>query len=334
MNTKDALLANIRPARAIYLDLNHWIELDKIKAAGDESPKKAILAALSEASRSGSAVFPVGAMHFMEIAKIGNAQQRESLAQLMTQLSGGWVLPSGASIVRREIEHAVRLVFSLPPAPPGKPVLRRGILSAFGELADDAMASVNPRVRPLLDAFTDTPEGWMSFLRQDDEAARRTTIEHMRRLSLPHIEEVERRRERLRKESKEIRYRVYCVMLFDGLQEHYLAAAWRLGIDRERFKTMTLEQAKGLIQHVPPLYVESELAVLSEQQWPRRSEQNDIYDVSALSAAIPYCDVVVTENFWAAISKQATFADRFQTRVLPNLQDLVAVLQPQPCNSN
>src|SRR5450631_3353404 len=54
---------------------------------------------------------------------------------------------------------------------------------------------------------------------------------------------------------------------------------------------------------VPCWDVERCLSVQIEQQWDRELQGNDVYDIAALTAAIPYCDVVVTEKLWAHLCK-------------------------------
>ena len=49
---------------------------------------------------------------------------------------------------------------------------------------------------------------------------------------------------------------------------------------------------------------------------------NDIHDIDALSVAIPYCDIVVTErHFYTQVSK-TSLAARFNTVILPKLEEL------------
>jgi hypothetical protein len=57
-------------------------------------------------------------------------------------------------------------------------------------------------------------------------------------------------------------------------------------------------------------------------------EGNDLNDVAALSIAVPYCDVVVTERMWAGITTQGSVATRFNSTVISRLDDLVDLLEP------
>jgi hypothetical protein len=52
-------------------------------------------------------------------------------------------------------------------------------------------------------------------------------------------------------------------------------------------------------------------------------EGNDLNDVIALSIAVPYCDVVVTEKSWASLVNAAKVGKRFDTLVTRDLKDVV-----------
>jgi hypothetical protein len=59
-------------------------------------------------------------------------------------------------------------------------------------------------------------------------------------------------------------------------------------------------------------------------QGPWRS--NDIFDFDALSLAIPYCDIVVTDRHACRLAHQARLPQRQNTTVIATLDDLVAAL--------
>jgi hypothetical protein len=51
-----------------------------------------------------------------------------------------------------------------------------------------------------------------------------------------------------------------------------------------------------------------------------------MFDVDALSVAVPYCDVVVTERHATHVLQAAGLPPRLGTRVLATLDDLIEVL--------
>jgi hypothetical protein len=54
---------------------------------------------------------------------------------------------------------------------------------------------------------------------------------------------------------------------------------------------------------------------------------NDLRDIFALSSAIPYCDVVVTDRkAWDVTKRRARLDEEFDTEIFCTLDDLVAHL--------
>jgi len=54
--------------------------------------------------------------------------------------------------------------------------------------------------------------------------------------------------------------------------------------------------------------------------------QHDRTDIGALSAAVPYCDVVVSERQWGHVLRTAKLDQRFGTTVISKLTDLLPIL--------
>jgi hypothetical protein len=67
-----------------------------------------------------------------------------------------------------------------------------------------------------------------------------------------------------------------------------------------------------------------------EQERDPGLDENDIYDIDALEAAVPYCDVVVTEKYACEIINRSGLADCFSTKVVRRLDDLIPILQSLP----
>jgi hypothetical protein len=58
-----------------------------------------------------------------------------------------------------------------------------------------------------------------------------------------------------------------------------------------------------------------------------RWQPNDIFDFDALSVAIPYCDVVVTDRHACRLANAARLPQRLGTKVIPTLDQLVPALE-------
>jgi hypothetical protein len=78
-----------------------------------------------------------------------------------------------------------------------------------------------------------------------------------------------------------------------------------------------------MIQAVPIMFVHRELRRLRHEASPKQWEEGDLVDLTALSSAIVYCDVVVTERVWTNLADRAKLGRQFGTTVLRDLDSLL-----------
>jgi hypothetical protein len=60
-----------------------------------------------------------------------------------------------------------------------------------------------------------------------------------------------------------------------------------------------------------------------DKQVQRSIPVNDIYDIWALSLAMPYSNIVVTENMWVSISRQSKLDVLCNTIMVPTIEELL-----------
>jgi hypothetical protein len=63
-----------------------------------------------------------------------------------------------------------------------------------------------------------------------------------------------------------------------------------------------VKRAEKLIRPAPAVFVHRELRRLRHEASGKAWEASDLVDLTALSSAIVYCDVVVTERVWTALA--------------------------------
>jgi hypothetical protein len=98
------------------------------------------------------------------------------------------------------------------------------------------------------------------------------------------------------------------------------------------FKDWGKHEFDEFIYRIPTALSLFNLVVKRDQQLSRPIQTNDIPDVWALSLAIPYCDIVVTEKLWTSITMQETnVAEHCKTIVLKNIDELVQFINEKAC---
>jgi hypothetical protein len=81
-------------------------------------------------------------------------------------------------------------------------------------------------------------------------------------------------------------------------------------------------RAMQLIDHVPLLDAERDLVLGRDFNLSRKPALNDMLDIAALSMAIIYCDVVITERFWVEIAERSGLSRRYNTIMLSDVAEL------------
>jgi hypothetical protein len=106
-----------------------------------------------------------------------------------------------------------------------------------------------------------------------------------------------------------------------------LAACVQLDIEPGRLFEGGMDGLDHLIQAMPSRWVEREMRKMRHSNPQKMWESNDLNDVTALSVAMAYCDVVVTERQWTHFAGIARLDQRFGTTVISDLRKLPELLR-------
>lgn len=115
---------------------------------------------------------------------------------------------------------------------------------------------------------------------------------------------------------------VHARYLYWELRNNLRSGLTRYGIDIEDFFANGKEWLTAFLDDIPSAAVTITLAEKSFRNSYKAWTGNDLRDADAMSAAIPYCDVVLTDKYVAAqLAKSAAVAKQ-GTLVLARLRDL------------
>lgn len=105
-------------------------------------------------------------------------------------------------------------------------------------------------------------------------------------------------------------------------EEAFNDALTRAQLDWRAIYALGRAGMSKLVEAIPTLHAAAELRRLRHATSQKAWEASDLADIAALSGAIVYCDIVVTERQWAARLKQAKLDTANDTVVLADLTDL------------
>ena len=320
----------------VYLDQNKWISLLREQSNGNTGSDSTI-ARLRQLVEENEVVCPMSVIHLVETASASNRGGRvDDMFDLMLDFSQNQMMAPFTVVQEDEIGTKVDEMLGRDASMDGK-VVGQGLAFSLGGRhyhVSSESGELDEEVREeLLEAVE---SDWASELLLEDEEIRDTLG------SREYEEELVDRLEEIRNENEEQfsdndnrrRHEVLGYFseevipdVLQRFQRELITAPSDTvnpqtdhGISQERLESE--EYAFEWIQDFPAIYTHVNLTVERDIQRHRDIQPNDLNDIMALSVAIPYCDVVVTENFWAHIASQVGVDDLYNTEVTSNIEEV------------
>ena len=226
-----------------------------------------------------------------------------------------------------ECHQAVKRVLGIPPVDLCKFVIGKGIshmVGAKGELVQKPGAKPLPEaVKKRLLEYVESPEAMLKLLKMQGLAKDTASLRQAHFEAVRKMEQI--RKKNLRIVDKNLRYRACLVDFFTSITGPWLAnITMKLSLPNDAIfnKTWTRKDFQDFFESMPSLFCLFILNHRRDQLIQRPIDVNDINDIWALSMAIPYCDIVVTEKMWTSIARQAKLDKICDTVILPSLSEL------------
>ncbi|MFE9474427.1 hypothetical protein ACFYOR_25820 [Streptomyces griseofuscus] len=319
----------------VYLDQNAWVNLLK-EAKKSPSGVNLKIQELMEYKSSGLAHFPLSAMHYMETWHRSKWESRYDLAGIMRDLSGYLTLAPIHRLQRAEIERATVEKMKL------KGFIPVPEIGAFGHGVDHAFASSTGRFRyveSLADEHLDSPgieleDDPIRILKSKGDAVYQwaSLAGSPDSLELEGFDRItQHRRGRFYADNQQKKMDLWTSSGGKDLMDRavitndFIAALDDVndvcnirGVDPLSL-VHSREDIMELWNAVPTLHTYSSLRIQRFRNAHQKWSQHDLADLLALSVAIPYCDVVVTERQWCHFAKQAKLNRAYDTLITPSL---------------
>lgn len=340
-----------RSPAVVYLDQLHWISLARANSGHAQgSVYIPVWDYLRQAVLDRKAVFPLSAMHYEELQANQNFRQRAAVASVMSLLSGHKTVSGIGPIRTAELEQALHRRFGKPTEPTRVKPFGWGMHFAFGEPGARLRITGPPEA---IAEFAERFGGMEAFKRWEWEMAflfedlilcgpGDDEIDILRRdygYAPEMFEQVVQSRvkreqdlaDRLKTED-DLRRRLDDVVAARTL---YWEVAYLFpdvlptaGISIEELFGHGKDWITAFCEDMPIVAVILALAkanhkVAADRTW----RKNDIHDIDALSTAVPYCDIVVTEKHFCEQARRTQLADRFSTVVMRKLEELPEAIE-------
>jgi hypothetical protein len=327
----------------VYLDLNHWYALGAALVGRPEQPAHAVvLEKLKAQVEQGRLVFPLSAVHYMELTENPRDDQRREAADAMDLLSRYVTIASIGKIVDEELATELNRRFGRPAFPVKAAKFGVGVGFALGQEKHLRLSKVPVEQLPAIEAKLGLPIS-------DFEAAINTLFEYSmlispsseraqipgydpysaRRAADNELETFEIMQQTLRTHpdiSKRPLDAICARQLAGEILDNYTRALISGGWTRSS-PLRSKEDLTDFLMHLPSRRVAAMIQFHYLQDVNRKWTINDLRDIHALSVAIPHCDVVVTDKkAWDAAANRAKLDKEFDTVILCRLTDLATHL--------
>jgi hypothetical protein len=326
----------------VYLDLGHWIELAKAAKGREGASHGVALAACRAAFESGRAIFPLSLVHYMEVSKISNRRQRADIAAMMMELSRCHTLIGRAQLLNIEREAAIDVVTELPRAykPASTPYLGEGVMHTLGRKGALKLDGTSETMRQIPDAQVKAVEGIAQFMFErmalcgpqndveerelrergwDPKAAAKIAAERA---------EDEEKLVALIDEHDPRRQRVRDFVCGSELMTERNALATNLASRPPLTANLLIgrKPLDAMIDHMPSLRVTIAVKTAYHRNPQTRWVKNTIFDIDAMSVAVPYCDIVATDADARSKLVGAKLDDTMDTAIIAKPDELVELL--------
>jgi len=308
--------------KILCLDQNKWIDLGRAhygRSDGDEF--KGALAAIRRAVTNKRLIVPILASNLAEVSHPSNEARRRRLAEFMVEISGNTSMVNPRPLRRCELKHALASMFVKTRGRcPRSGTVRWGVFAALGR----EPSSDNPMLHQVL------YEPELSVLAMV-HATGRDSVEAMRNLDKKAAAvAITARNAGLDADTR--RLAEYGALFASGTTaDQLLEVAAELQIPRAALDPWLEANLVAFAEAVPSIDVASRLLLARDKNSDHKTHQNDLLDFAFLKVAIPYGNIVVTENSWAHLANDGKLGERYQTTILADARSLPEVLKAEGC---
>ena len=307
----------------LYLDQNAWVTLAKGAWEKDRYPREHwALTKVVDSVRSGSIIVPLTFANIYETSKINVPGRRANMAFAQSLISGGRVFRGRRRILAETLAAYLAEKSAIPrPDPPQDWFL--------SDLWFEAAVDYSPESYGF-----EISERFIDFIRRDpgralfdylafgDEEVRREAVRRYSAGSADLIARIESRRVLVAGEPLAVRKRAYGARLMMDELDFIFATAQGLGLDWSTVRDIGSSLVRSIAVQVPILNVERELVVRLEDQG-RAISENDLRDMMSFMTVLPFADIVIAEKQFVNLSRQAGLDERYGTRLLTSIFDLL-----------
>jgi len=313
----------------IYLDQKDWILLARVWKNKENDPKiKILLQKLFLLVDFGLVRIPLSINHLIETANRKNEASRKALIDLMIILSKGYTIIPYVTIIPYEIKNTAykRLGMKDKIIPIKNIIFSRGIGNILGAkpTIQRTVKEKNQFDKEALEAIMYSPEALRFGFSIKDNEMYTERLKRDKQL----LDKIEQNRILFEKQFKDnnLRKKARLAQHFkDEISPILGKILTDENIPKENVAKIigkNLKECVAFMKEMPTSFCSFALTRRRDEQISSKAHEHDLYDIAALSIAIPYCDIVVCEKRFGSFAKDEQLDVKYHTLILKNLKEL------------
>jgi len=322
----------------IYLDQNKWIDLARAISEPQQYPNYVEVAEkIKKKVREEEWIFPVSIIHIMETMARADDNSRRKLASTISSFTKNHSIKSSIDIEPCEFIELFSKQLNKEKSLEFKPI-EQNLLQAIsvssvnvGFTKTIISPEVDNEIKNILEKHFNhkllEDKSLFSILMEscyDKEAN-----EEMVKEDIESVKQWEKLQKYLEKLPKKHKYERCLAETFSAKLIHHASLIKKtLNITSEELlqplKTNDIKEKVQFMESIPTLNVEVNLMYELLKNPQRKVQSHDNRDIAFLSAAIPYCDIVITERTWVHSSKTRRLDSKYSTVIDSDLNILLS----------
>jgi uncharacterized membrane protein len=321
----------------IYLDQNKWIDLGRADLGREDgSDYIAVCKRIQTKVDNGDWILPISIVHMMETLDIVDTDRRKRFSHILLKFSKMNSMCSYFKIEKYEFLNAMLKILNKGEINIKDYLFSRNIYHLFDlSLSDINVVAekeeIKNRVEEILRDIKNSPQALYylinsNFFKTSTEANKKEWISAAA-------------------EQEKIRMQLFADIKDDAAIFHHIIAGGYIHRrdkyfdfvskklidmgtstnDIDRMVNYVQEHFDDFLKTMPTLYVAAKLTFQRFKNSSKPFHRNDIKDIAFLSAALPYCEVVVTEKSWLDFIKREELDNLFKTKIFSDLNDLMLI---------
>ncbi|MFD1986238.1 hypothetical protein ACFSOZ_27715 [Mesorhizobium newzealandense] len=308
--------------RTVYLDQNQWIALARaVKRPEDHPALRSLPRRIREEVDAGRLRIPLTFANVYETHKINDPERRSDLAIVQAFLSQGTVFRGRRRRREVEIGQIIASLVQLPPSVLADDWFLSRIFFEGAAESDVICQEVGVSERVVESIRSRPAESLYDYLVGTPDAVRTEAVKKFSAESERLRAMVEERRQKHAAENLAMRRRIYSALMMIDDIDLILRVANEVGAPWKQIADIGSSNARRIMNEVPTYHIEREIAVRLEAQ-TRPIEENDFRDMQTFCTVIPYADLIVGENQFVNLARQARLDEKYDTRMATSLSAL------------